>query len=223
MPARHGYETIWSEIHAAISARGATSPPGNSNAIRFRWRPACRVCSRLVTCATTPSNEYRVAWARAACLSRLSTNTWRHSRLEWMVMLGEKIPLQQWSSFFSITSAASATLLGLLFVVITIALGIGQLGQPGGDHCEASLRLDERRRITSSKKRSEGGVMCASNRRNARTSSCMPFRSPHRAFPLSNAFMGRSTSYATACSIKTPSIHRAKARTHFATPVPCVY
>ena len=41
-------------------------------------------------------------------------------------MLGEQIPLQQWSSFFSIISAASATLLGLLFVVITIAPGIGR-------------------------------------------------------------------------------------------------
>jgi hypothetical protein len=41
-------------------------------------------------------------------------------------MLGEQIPLQQWSSFFSITAAASATLLGLLFVVITIAPGIGR-------------------------------------------------------------------------------------------------
>ncbi len=41
-------------------------------------------------------------------------------------MLGEQIPLQQWSTFFSITSAASATLLGLLFVVITIAPGIGR-------------------------------------------------------------------------------------------------
>jgi hypothetical protein len=43
-----------------------------------------------------------------------------------MVMSGEQIPLQQWSSFFSITAAASATLLGLLFVVITIAPGIGR-------------------------------------------------------------------------------------------------
>jgi hypothetical protein len=41
-------------------------------------------------------------------------------------MLGEQIPLQQWSSFFSITAAASATLLGLLFVVITIAPSIGR-------------------------------------------------------------------------------------------------
>jgi len=41
-------------------------------------------------------------------------------------MLGEQIPLQQWSSFFSITSAASATLLGLLFVVITIAPCVGR-------------------------------------------------------------------------------------------------
>ena len=43
-----------------------------------------------------------------------------------MGMSGEQIPLQQWSSFFSITAAASATLLGLLFVVITIAPGIGR-------------------------------------------------------------------------------------------------
>jgi len=43
-----------------------------------------------------------------------------------MAMLGGQIPLQQWSSFFSITSAASATLLGLLFVVITIAPGVGR-------------------------------------------------------------------------------------------------
>jgi len=41
-------------------------------------------------------------------------------------MSGQQIPLQQWSSFFSITSAASATLLGLLFVVITIAPGVGR-------------------------------------------------------------------------------------------------
>ncbi len=41
-------------------------------------------------------------------------------------MSGQQIPLQQWSSFFSITSAASATLLGLLFVVITIAPGLGR-------------------------------------------------------------------------------------------------
>ena len=43
-----------------------------------------------------------------------------------MAMTTEQIPLQQWSSFFSITAAASATLLGLLFVVITIAPGIGR-------------------------------------------------------------------------------------------------
>jgi hypothetical protein len=41
-------------------------------------------------------------------------------------MSGQQVPLQQWSSFFSITSAASATLLGLLFVVITIAPGVGR-------------------------------------------------------------------------------------------------
>ncbi len=41
-------------------------------------------------------------------------------------MSGQLIPLQQWSSFFSITSAASATLLGLLLVVITIAPGLGR-------------------------------------------------------------------------------------------------
>jgi hypothetical protein len=41
-------------------------------------------------------------------------------------MPGQQNPLQQWSSFFSITSAASATLLGLLFVVITIAPGLGR-------------------------------------------------------------------------------------------------
>jgi hypothetical protein len=41
-------------------------------------------------------------------------------------MSGQQIPLQQWSSFFSITSAASATLLGLLFVVVTIAPGLGR-------------------------------------------------------------------------------------------------
>ena len=43
-----------------------------------------------------------------------------------MAMTAEQVPLQQWSSFFSITSAASATLLGLLFVVITIAPGLGR-------------------------------------------------------------------------------------------------
>ena len=41
-------------------------------------------------------------------------------------MSGQQIPLQQWSSFFSITSAASATWLRLLFVVITIAPGLGR-------------------------------------------------------------------------------------------------
>jgi len=41
-------------------------------------------------------------------------------------MSGQLVPLQQWSSFFSITPAASATLLGLLFVVITIAPGLGR-------------------------------------------------------------------------------------------------
>src|SRR5580692_613325 len=45
--------------------------------------------------------------------------------LQLMAMSGQQVPLQQWSSFFSITSAASATLLGLLFVVITIAPGLG--------------------------------------------------------------------------------------------------
>ena len=65
-------------------------------------------------------------WAKEAWPSLLFINTWLYSRLEWMVMLGEQIPLQQWSTFFSITSAASATLLGLLFVVITIAPGIGR-------------------------------------------------------------------------------------------------
>ena len=43
-----------------------------------------------------------------------------------MAMTAEQVPLQQWSSFFSITSAASATLLGLLFVVITIAPRLGR-------------------------------------------------------------------------------------------------
>ena len=46
--------------------------------------------------------------------------------LQLMAMSGQQVPLQQWSSFFSITSAASATLLGLLFVVITIAPGLGR-------------------------------------------------------------------------------------------------
>jgi hypothetical protein len=41
-------------------------------------------------------------------------------------MSGQQGLLQPWSSFFSITSAASATLLGLLFVVITIAPGLGR-------------------------------------------------------------------------------------------------
>jgi hypothetical protein len=45
-------------------------------ATRFRWRPACRVCSRPVTCAITPSNEYRVEWAKAAWPLLLSFNTW---------------------------------------------------------------------------------------------------------------------------------------------------
>src|ERR1700734_375290 len=79
MRARHGYQMIWSGIHAAIFAPGATSPPGSSIAIRFRWRPACRACSRLVTCATTPSSEYRVAWARAVWPSPSSINTWLYS------------------------------------------------------------------------------------------------------------------------------------------------
>jgi hypothetical protein len=67
-----------------------------------------------------------VAWARAAWPSLLFINTWLYSRLERTIILGEQIPLQQWSSFFAITAAASATLLGLLFVVITIAPGIGR-------------------------------------------------------------------------------------------------
>jgi hypothetical protein len=46
--------------------------------------------------------------------------------LQLMAMSGQQVPLQQWSSFFSITSAASATLLGLLFVVITLAPGLGR-------------------------------------------------------------------------------------------------
>jgi hypothetical protein len=46
--------------------------------------------------------------------------------LQLMPMSGQQVPLQQWSSFFSITSAASATLLGLPFVVITIAPGLGR-------------------------------------------------------------------------------------------------
>jgi len=67
-----------------------------------------------------------VAWARAAWPLLLFINTWLYSGLERTIILGEQIPLQQWSSFFSITAAASATLLGLLFVVITIAPGIGR-------------------------------------------------------------------------------------------------
>ena len=38
----------------------------------------------------------------------------------------QQLQLQQWSSFFSIISGASATLLGLLFVVITISPAIGR-------------------------------------------------------------------------------------------------
>jgi hypothetical protein len=41
-------------------------------------------------------------------------------------MPGEPLQLAQWSSFFSITAEASATLLGLLFVVITIAPARGR-------------------------------------------------------------------------------------------------
>ena len=53
-------------------------------------------------------------------------------------MLGEQIPLQQWSSFFSITAAESATLLGLLFVVITIAPGIGRAVPASDRQCQRS-------------------------------------------------------------------------------------
>ena len=67
-----------------------------------------------------------MAWARAAWPSLLFINTWLYSGLKRTIILGEQIPLQQWSSFFAITAAASATLLGLLFVVITIAPGIGR-------------------------------------------------------------------------------------------------
>jgi hypothetical protein len=40
-------------------------------------------------------------------------------------MSEQPVQLAQWSGFFSITSTASATLLGLLFVVITIAPALG--------------------------------------------------------------------------------------------------
>jgi hypothetical protein len=38
-------------------------------------------------------------------------------------MLGQQVRLEEWSNFYVITSAAAATLLGLLFVVITLAAG----------------------------------------------------------------------------------------------------
>jgi hypothetical protein len=41
-------------------------------------------------------------------------------------MAGETVPFQQWSSFFSVTAETSATLLGLLFIVITIAQSLGR-------------------------------------------------------------------------------------------------
>ena len=41
-------------------------------------------------------------------------------------MPGQKLPLQQWSTFFVIISAAAATLLGLLFVLITLAAQRGR-------------------------------------------------------------------------------------------------
>ena len=50
------------------------------DATHFRWRPACRVCSAPATCAITPSNEYRVEWAKAAWPSLLSINTWPFSK-----------------------------------------------------------------------------------------------------------------------------------------------
>ena len=51
-------------------------------------RPACRACSRPVTCAITPSNEYRVEWEKAAWPSLLSINTWLHKRNREMRMAG---------------------------------------------------------------------------------------------------------------------------------------
>jgi hypothetical protein len=36
-------------------------------------------------------------------------------------MPGQQLRLEQWANFYAITSAAAATLLGLLFVVITFA------------------------------------------------------------------------------------------------------
>src|ERR1700683_42929 len=79
MPARHGYQAIWSGIHAAIFAQGATSLPGNSIATRSRWRQACQACSAPEMFAITPLNEYRVEWARVAWPSPLSINTWLYS------------------------------------------------------------------------------------------------------------------------------------------------
>ena len=79
MPARRGYQTIWSGIHAAP---GVTSPPAHSIAIRFRWRPACRASSRPETCAIPPSNEYRAEWVKAAWPSLSSINTFPYRRAQ---------------------------------------------------------------------------------------------------------------------------------------------
>ncbi len=47
---------------------------GNSIATRSRWRRACQASSAPATRAITPSNEYRVEWAKAVWPSRLSIN-----------------------------------------------------------------------------------------------------------------------------------------------------
>jgi hypothetical protein len=45
-------------------------------------------------------------------------------------MQGQQLRFDQWANFYVITSAAAAALLGLLFVVITLAAERGLTGKP---------------------------------------------------------------------------------------------
>ena len=44
-------------------------------------------------------------------------------KLYLLAMPGQQLHFEQWANFYAITSAAAATLLGLLFVIITLAAG----------------------------------------------------------------------------------------------------
>ena len=48
-----------------------------------------------------------------------------------LATLGQQLRLEQWANFYVITSAAAATLLGLLFVVVTLAAARGRRDVPG--------------------------------------------------------------------------------------------